>query len=396
MIKSVTVRNFKCLKDVTQDFAALTVLSGLNGSGKSSMVQALMCIRAALRHGNGDHCELRLSDETLNLGTVRDMYYQFNPSVDNVVSLMARGSGGAADVTLEFAYESKLSKRDAVDMLRRDRGAVEDVAMLLYDFSGVRRLQATRLSPRYEHAYSETRVEARDFGPDGKYAVAYLMSHGKDAVLPDLRRADPAAAERTVSGLLDQVGLWMKLISPDVTVRQPRELSANSVALMYGYGEQEFKPENVGVGLSIVLPILVMVLSAKKGDCLIIENPESDLHPKGQSELALLFAKAAHAGIQIILETHSDHMINGVRVAVKQGVVTKDEVLFSFYRRHDVPTGDGLGREQYATVRTVPIDQYGTLLEDVPDFLDEWGKQIDKLIGLEDVSSIGGEGDMGG
>lgn len=49
---------------------------------------------------------------------------------------------------------------------------------------------------------------------------------------------------------------------------------------------------------------------------LIIENPELHLHPKAQSELALFLSTVAHAGVQVVIETHSDHIVNGVRKSV--------------------------------------------------------------------------------
>ena len=73
---------------------------------------------------------------------------------------------------------------------------------------------------------------------------------------------------------------------------------------------------NVGYGVSYVLPIVIAVLSSSPGSLILIENPEAHIHPRAQAELMKLLMKAAKAGIQIIIETHSDHIVNGALVAI--------------------------------------------------------------------------------
>ena len=94
-------------------------------------------------------------------------------------------------------------------------------------------------------------------------------------------------------------------------------------------------PQNVGFGITYVLPIIVALLKAKKGDCIIIENPESHLHPSGQVSIARLCAKASQLGVQIIVETHSDHFFNGVRVAIKERKIDNSKVsMYYFYKKN--------------------------------------------------------------
>ncbi|WP_180834594.1 AAA family ATPase, partial [Vibrio parahaemolyticus] len=66
-----------------------------------------------------------------------------------------------------------------------------------------------------------------------------------------------------------------------------------------------------------VLPIVLALLVTKPGGLVIIENPEAHLHPKGQSYLGRLIQRTAEAGVQVIIETHSDHLLNGIRVAAR-------------------------------------------------------------------------------
>lgn len=75
---------------------------------------------------------------------------------------------------------------------------------------------------------------------------------------------------------------------------------------------------NTGFGITYVLSVLVAVLFAPKGSLVLIENPEAHIHPAAQAALMKLISRAAEHGVQIILETHSDHVINGALVALKK------------------------------------------------------------------------------
>ena len=73
-------------------------------------------------------------------------------------------------------------------------------------------------------------------------------------------------------------------------------------------------PANVGVGFSQIAPIILMCLTAEKNDILIFEQPELHLHPGLQQKLGDFFLQMSKLGIQIIIETHSDHILNRVRL----------------------------------------------------------------------------------
>jgi predicted ATPase len=76
-----------------------------------------------------------------------------------------------------------------------------------------------------------------------------------------------------------------------------------------------YKPANVGFGYSYILPLIVTGLLAKPGDVVIVENPEAHLHPRAQSRIAEFFSKVASFGVQVFIESHSEHILNGLRVS---------------------------------------------------------------------------------
>ena len=93
-----------------------------------------------------------------------------------------------------------------------------------------------------------------------------------------------------------------------------------------------YRATNVGFGLSYALPVILALL-AKPGTLCLIENPEAHLHPRGQTKLAELAARASKAGVQVIAETHSDHFMDGVRIAVRDGLIEPDAATFHYFER---------------------------------------------------------------
>src|SRR4029078_5782856 len=85
-----------------------------------------------------------------------------------------------------------------------------------------------------------------------------------------------------------------------------------------------YRPTNVGFGLSYSLPMITVLLSAIPSSIVLLENPEAHCHPRGQSQLARLIAMASKR-LQVIVETHSDHLMNGLRVAVRDELVSPDD-----------------------------------------------------------------------
>lgn len=156
---------------------------------------------------------------------------------------------------------------------------------------------------------------------------------------------------------------------------QPVE-RANQVTLSFRTSEASdyYRPQNVGYGLTHVLPIITACLGAQPGDVLLIENPESHLHPAGQSEMGRFLARTAAAGAQVILETHSDHVLNGVRKAVKNEIIAPDAVAFHFFAAREEHT-------DRARVMSPMIDPAGVLDYWPQGFFDQFDKDTSELLG---------------
>lgn len=129
---------------------------------------------------------------------------------------------------------------------------------------------------------------------------------------------------------------------------------------------------HVGVGVSQVLPILVMALLAERGDVIILEQPELHLHPKVQTRLADFFVAMNALGKQCLIETHSEYLINRLRffVAKSENSKVADDTMIYFVEKED-------GHSKY---RPVTINKYG-VIEDWPDgFFDESSKIAEAIL----------------
>ena len=184
--------------------------------------------------------------------------------------------------------------------------------------------------------------------------------------------------------ILEQIQRWLNIISPGAKVACEKvEIGSRTRYFQsVAYGDKKFKPENVGFGVSDILPVLTTLLTSRPGDIVIIENPEAHLHPKGQAKMGELLARAAAYGVQLFVETHSDHVINGIRVAVADKLIQPGDVNIAFFERreHGVSRDDGsVETETYAEVRNIKMDKRGFLSEYPEGFMDEWNKQLLEL-----------------
>jgi predicted ATPase len=191
------------------------------------------------------------------------------------------------------------------------------------------------------------------------------MEHGQTEVRSAM--CDPEVA----STLEEQSGAWLDRLSV-ATRMYPSDLEGTGAAVLkFSDGPvtglssgRQHRSTNVGFGLSYALPVIVACLTSGPGDLVLVENPEAHLHPRGQSALAELCAKAAAAGAQLILETHSDHVLNGIRLAVASKTLRATDVSLVFFSR--LPESGGL------TVEPLRIDAKGRV-ESWPDgFFDEY------------------------
>jgi predicted ATPase len=117
---------------------------------------------------------------------------------------------------------------------------------------------------------------------------------------------------------------------------------------------------DVGLGVSQTLPILVALTYASPGQIVYIEQPEIHLHPKAQYNLAILLAKAAKRGVKVIVETHSSLLIRGIQTQIANETISHELIALHWFSRAN-DTGETL-------VTTAELDEFGTFGDWPEDF----------------------------
>jgi predicted ATPase len=368
MIEEIRLKNFKCFEEETVSLAPFNLWTGLNGMGKSTVIQALLLLRQNYELNLLDK-GLSLNGELVRLGNADDLLYQFYNTYEVEIGLKIKDKPLAC-----WKWDAK-TDIDHLPLLKKSPKADFVFGTPLFS-RNFHYLSAERLGPR---VYFETStydvVNRNQLGLQGEHAVNYL-SENQTMKIPIEALKHPHATGPT---LYEQVNAWMGEIRPGTRINVTGNVDMSLVGLRYQFlggidAGNRLRPTNVGFGLSFLLPVLVATLSSEPGTLLILENPEAHLHPRGQAEMGKLLALAAANGVQVIVETHSDHILNGVRVAVKQGLINPEHTKLLFF------DGKVIDDQFKHFIINPKIDQDGRIDHWPDGFFDEWERQLNQLL----------------
>lgn len=341
MLDALHLSSFKCFETLDLPLGKLTVLSGINGGGKSSVIQSLVLLAQTLDEREWSK-SLLLNGPSLTLGNASDI---INQTTGRRQLGLGASSGGRKVVWTFSAQDRRAMALDlyAVEVNGASLDLSGPIRWLLPEAEAgacaivqhlrcISWLSAERTGPRELLPLLDAQHH-RQVGMRGELAAGLLY----------WRESDPVAARLLVEGepptLFHQVRARMRQFFPgcDLKVLPIEGASAVSLRLRSNAKSDFQRPQNVGFGLTQLFPVLVELLAASAGDVVIVENPEVHLHPKAQQDIGELLALVASCGVQVIVETHSDHVLNGVRLAVKgHGAVAPSEVEIHFFSRDSV------------------------------------------------------------
>lgn len=375
MLESIHLENFKASRDVDVRLAPLTVLAGLNSSGKSTLLQAVGLLRQSYE-ANGKTNGLCLSGSLVQLGQYGDLLSE--GAQGDAVAITVAEAGSRS----RWVFRGKLdaNQLEFVDAPADPPGFINSPH---FQF-----LQADRIVPKTLYPQSPQQARGAGFlGPHGEYTADFLGLAASQLVskvrsFPRTGLGISGGLLEKIAptdGLLDQVAGWLQQLSPGARLSTNNVPGTDEVLLRFNYvGKQResvsnpYRPTNVGFGLTYSLPIIVACLAAPNGSLLLLENPEAHLHPQGQAALGELMARCANDGVQIIVETHSDHLLNGVRLAVKNGYISNQNVVLHFFSR---PTETG-----EVFVESPSVLENGRLSNWPDGFFDQWDKEVTALL----------------
>ncbi len=365
MIRRVRLRNFKCFHDQGVDLGRMTVLAGLNGTGKSSLIQSLLLLRQSHQQQLLRKVGLALTGELVQLGTAQDAL--FEGATEDTISLEITFDNCSAS----WSFARQTAVTNVLPLVTHS--GYDDCEPTLFG-DDCQYLQAERLGPRVAFEMSDFAVrQHRQLGTRGEYTAHFLSVFGQEKI-PNVSLSHPDAASQL---LIPQVEAWLSEISPGIQLHSAEHTGTDLISLLYSFtagqeiGSNKYRATNVGFGITYALPIITATLASRAGALLFIENPEAHLHPRGQVCLGQLLTRAAACGVQVVVETHSDHVLNGIRLTVHEGLIAPEHVSLNFFER----------RNSLATHVIVPrIDRNGRIDIWPKGFFDEWDKSLESLI----------------
>lgn len=338
MISNLKLCNFKLHNNTELTIKGLTILTGMNGMGKSTIIQSLILLRQSFLMNDleaglnlkGDLCDAGISGELSCLASNAhfleiDLDFQEQDSLnfkfnypDNILDTLLPGKD------LNVTQKHILSKYSLFN-------------------ENFQYISAFRFGPQKSYNRDTSLVvnkkQISKIMGQCEYTVHYLEQY-KNINIPIKELALKDDSDITPDFRLSvQVERWLRLISPNIKIII--ESSGEDFKLKYKFNRDkntitdDFNAINTGFGITYILPILVAILSASKDAIIIVENPEAHIHPKGQAVLMELISKAVANGLQIIVESHSDHIINGSLVAINKKLITPDLLSIYYFEREE-------------------------------------------------------------
>jgi predicted ATPase len=240
-------------------------------------------------------------------------------------------------------------------------------------------LQAERVGPRKVFQIPPEEGHPLSVGKCGENASYIIASERRETRIGNDFLILESSDEREYRTIQYQWALWMARLFPGFQGESEIYNAADQVRLALALQRGEtgqglfVRPTNTGFGLSFVLGIIVAGLAAKRDTILIVENPEAHLHPKAQSMVGEFLARVSAGGTQVVVETHSEHVLNGIRRMIKQTVLTPDTVRFFFFAKSL--------REFSPSVTLIPVSPSGDIAHWPEGFFDQLDRDLGIILG---------------
>ncbi len=312
MIKWIELENFKCHRQFKEKLNQVNILAGGNAAGKSSVIQAILL--AVKSYQNIERGYVKTNDVFgLNFGLpISIISENFDDGVVKI-NICVRSMPGLTrdhkvilklDDMEEAAFE--ISRRE--EMIEDLRESTSILKQNIYY------LNAERTGPRIIYNMSTDRNDY--VGTYGEYTGYVINETDKQQRLhPELSLPD-ALRISSISRFSANCEEWLQTIIPGTSFQYAVDTEKNMSMLKFQNEGDYYLPPSTGFGISYVLPVIVQALlaSMRENSILLVENPEAHLHPYSQSAIGKFLAYVASSGVQMIVETHSEHVIDGCRL----------------------------------------------------------------------------------
>lgn len=394
MINSICFENYKCLSGQSFSLKKVNIFSGYNGRGKSSVLQSILMLSQSI-HTDADIEKLHLNGHLVELGDYSELLTdESNEQLEFGFAIFPEGGEQARRVRLSYTADALedvfigklvsclvddveqfavIRKPDEVETGGgKEKASAQSPQWLKDQFKDVCYISADRKGP-VKYVERQERPSVHRIDPHGRNSINILNTY-KEKV-PSSMNLD--GNDMVSHPLGEVVSDWISYIMCDrnSVVEVPDKSMGrkkNSVlSLEYKMDDKSFSSYHVGFGYSYILSIIEAALIAKKGSLVIIENPEAHLHAKAQSRLTLLLAKLTDRGVQVFVETHSEHIVNGFRlVALKdESALTAADLSIFFF-------------DEDFSVRYLEVQPNGRILQWPEGFFDQAKNDLAEIIRL--------------
>ena len=418
MITHIRMKNFKSWKDSGEvKLAPLTGFFGTNSSGKSSLLQMLLLLKQTAEHPDLNEVIFFGHDSSLvNLGSFREVIHGHNDNDEEIIQLVLsigcklnsppykvlenRFGQTKIDgfnfytciiedekgpIVEEFNYNSLDNQAKvfwmngyldlngeqlkntvdvkncygmsscAPDLLNQFTAAFE------FLFSHVYYLGPTRVHP--QRFYHWNGKHPKDIGPWGDKVIHALLSARLQNLIT-VYNEGPQTIEERISRWLQKMKLaYSFLLGPsgnlddnNYEIRIQKNSMDPAVTLV-----------DMGYGLGQFLPVLVLCYYVPEGSTLILEQPGIHLHPKAQADLAdLLIEVITERNLQILIESHSEHLLNRLQRRIAEEKISVDKTALYFCRNDEgVSTIERLKMDEFGNIANWPENFFGDEMGDL-------------------------------
>lgn len=406
MLKNITLQNFKLFKDKTEiPLSNLNLLTGINGRGKSTVLQSFLLMKQSPEF-NRNTSKLIFNGDYIQLGNIKDVK-NFESSLSDNIEFGFHYVN--EDKEFNIKYRFKADEDDSLDanineieieningfndfLIKKHENSIlcidksttkiefsaylnlfvksEDVEIKKIEselnLSKIHYVSADRIGPKLYYQ-KQSLKEFASVGSVGENTINLLWHKRNNPVYDNL--CEDKELPKTI---LEQLNYWFGQIFAGAKTRLNEISGTELLSFRFSTGDLNYcLATNVGYGFSYILPIIISGLIAQKGEILIIENPEAHLHPFAQSILARFLTKVSENDVQVVIESHSEHFLNGLRISVYDKIINNNDLNILYFDNKN---------EKYFT--KIEVDNEGGIEDWPANFFDQATKDLNHLFGI--------------
>lgn len=359
MLREIFVDGYKSIDQATVELKEFVLFSGVNSAGKSSMIQSINYLLDLQRQIVG----IKSEDTYSVIGRFADVRNSVKGNKEINFRMQEESLQGDT-----FYLNASCFVSDGQNIVQKEYPMTHDFRNYVEDYRVIY-LSAERVG--VQNTYELNIRNHSDIGNRGRYVYSYLSYFGQDE-LSELEFL--CCPDEVGMSLNNQVNYWLDyLLGFQIQVNAVQDVDQVVVTYSNSKSNRYYRAANVGTGVTYISTLIIAALSCKQGDTLIVENPEIHLHPGAQSRLMEFMAFLCDRGLQVILETHSDHIYNGMRKCIKRNMLCREKIAAYYFELDD---------SMQTKIHHITFNNQGAEENHPYGMFDQFDDDLDELIGM--------------